>query len=278
MNITYHSWFAYIECPKKFYKQYVKKDPPTVPVNEYFTLYGRLVEKFFELYSNTWCHKTLSLSPKTIKEKMIFIYNGILKSSIVNWSAPFCKLAKEDIFSQAHEDICTIMSSPNRNYFLNTRSEVSIELTLKDSHKIRGRLDFIHKDPSNTEKETIFDGKGTDKIGKNIREEQLLFYSLLYYFLFKKLPIELGFFYYRFNTFIPVPVDLGILNEFRAKLSLSVKEMIKTAEHMATPSAKACKYCKYIIGCLEGQKGKAIRAKPSKIKDLEGEGLVEFGP
>ncbi len=33
----------------------------------------------------------------------------------------------------------------------------------------------------------------------------------------------MGFFYYRFNTLIPVAVDKEILEEFRANLSLDIK-------------------------------------------------------
>jgi CRISPR/Cas system-associated exonuclease Cas4 (RecB family) len=275
MNITYHSWKAYTECPKKFYKQYVRDDPPTEPINEYFTLYGRLTEKFFELYCNIWRFKTPSLSPEAVRRKMIFIYHDILKSSTVNWGAPYCKDSKEEIFEQAHTDICIIMDSPNKNYFFNTKSEVSIGLILKDSHKIKGRLDFLHTSQVGNE-DTIFDGKGTNKIGKNISNDQLYFYTFLYYFRFNKLPIALGFFYYRFNTLVPVEMDMDILNDFRARLSLDVKEMVK-AEHKPTPSAKSCKYCKYFTGCTEGEQSRVSRKRSSKI-DLESNGeIVELG-
>lgn len=278
MNITYKSWKSYKKCPKQFYKQYIKEDQPTVPINEYFTLYGRLTEKFFELYCNNWRRDKPILTPKEIKEKMIVLYKIILKASIVDWTAFYCKYSKEDIFSSAYSDVCNIMESVNRNYFLNTKSEIKIELTLNSGHSMKGRLDFLHKNPLKLNEISIFDGKGTDTIGKNINNDQLLFYALLYYFQFKLLPIELGFFYYRFNTLIPVAIDLEIINEFRASLSLDLKAMIKTPEYTATPSAKSCKYCNYANGCLEHLKDKATRVKPSKIKNLESDGdVIEFG-
>jgi len=277
MNITYHSWKCYKECPKRFFKQYVKKEPSTVPINEYFTLYGKLAEKFFELYCNTWRRISISLPPEEIRKKMRFLYEGILKNSIVDWTAFYCKYSKEDIFNSCFSDICDIMESPNRNYFLNTKSEVKIELTLKKGgHQIKGRLDFLHTNPMKITEVSIFDGKGTDTLGKNVDKNQLFFYALLYFFQFKKLPVELGFFYYRFNTLIPIEVDKDIIDEFRANLSLDIKAMTQTAEHKATPRAKTCRYCIYANGCLEHLKDKATRARPSKITDIKGEGIIEF--
>ncbi len=278
MNITFKSWKAFKECPKKFYKQYVKEDPPTVPINEYFTLYGRLVEKFFELYCNIWCKTNPILTSSEIREKLITLYKMILRNSLVDWTAFFCKESKEEILASAYSDVCHIMESTNRNYFLNTRSEIQIEVTLKNSLILKGRLDFIHKNPIKTTEESIFDGKGTTKIGKNIDNNQLLFYALLYYFQFKRLPMELGFFYYRFNTLIPVAIDQELLNEFRANLSLDIKEIVNTEKYLPTPSSKSCKYCNYANECLEGLKDKASRAKPSKIENLESDGeVIEFG-
>ena len=275
MNITYHSWKAFTECPKKFFKQYVGKEPPTIKINEYFTLYGRLVEKFFELYCNIWRFKTPIIDTQGIKRKMVFIWSDILKSSAVDWDAPYYQETKEEIFNQAHNDICVIMNSPNKNYFLNTKSEVSIGLILKGEHKIKGRLDFIHNSQVGDD-DTIFDGKGTNTLGKNISNDQLYFYTFLYYFRFKKLPVQLGFFYYRFNTLVPVDMDIDILNDFRCRLSIDVREMVK-AEHEPTPSAKSCKYCIYFNGCAEGERSRISRKRPSKINAESHGKVVEIG-
>jgi len=276
MNISFSAWKMYTDCPKKFNKMYVQKAQRTVPLNEYFTLYGRAVEKFFELYSNIWRFKTPILSPEEIKRKLIFIFNDILKSSVVIWDLPYCNEPKEEIFNRALHDIKSIMTSTNKGLFLNTKAEVSISLNLKDNHKMKGRLDFVHTTPMSGEV-VVFDGKGTNKIGKNVSDDQLYFYAFLYYFRFQKLPSQIGFFYYQFNTLIPVAMDMDILNDFRARLSLDVKEMFK-AEHEATPSGGACKYCPYFNGCEEGEKSSLGRKRGSKIKGIECNGeIMEFG-
>lgn len=278
MNINYHSWKAFKECPKKFYLEFIKKAPPTIEINEYFTLYGRLVEKFFTLFCNQWRYKTPYMPADFIRHKLKPLYEGVLQSSVVDWSKPFCRLSSEDIFEEAFNDIFAVMESMNQNYFLNTTSEISIEVALNNGHKITGRLDFLHKDPISENIESIIDGKGSTKIGKNVDRNQLIFYALLYFFKFNKLPAELGFFYYKFNTYVPVPLTQDILEKFRAQLSLDIKTIINTEDFIAQPSAKSCKYCKYLHGCNEGMKAKSKRAKKSKIKELEGKnGTVIFG-
>ena len=136
MRISYHSWKAFKECPRKFHKQYILKEPPTVPINEYFTLYGKLTEKFFELYCNIWSKNNSILFPKSIGEKLKIIYEDVLRSTIVDWTPFYCKFSKEEIFKQSYDDIINILKSENQNFFLNTKSEIKIELSLKNSHVI----------------------------------------------------------------------------------------------------------------------------------------------
>jgi CRISPR/Cas system-associated exonuclease Cas4 (RecB family) len=276
MRIDYHKWKDFKDCPKKFSLRYVEKLPPTVPENAYHTLYGRLVEKFFETFCNIWRFKTPHLFPEVIRERLIPIYDSIIQSSTITWSGPTIKHTKDEIFEQAYNDVCAIMESHNQNYFLNTKSEVSIEMQLKDGNVIDGRIDFLHKQPLNDDF-SIIDGKGSSKIGRNVSDNQLLFYTLLYYFQYKRLPLETGFFYYRFNTFVPVLIDVDMINVFRAGLSLDIKKMTSEAP-IATPNAKSCKYCSYANSCLEGMVSKAGRAKKSKLDIVStGEGITEFG-
>jgi CRISPR/Cas system-associated exonuclease Cas4 (RecB family) len=240
-------------------------------------LYGKLVEKFFEIFSNTWRYKTPYMPPEEIRLKLKTIYDGVLSSSVVNWDAPFASSTQEDIFNQAYADVCSIMESPTQNYFLNSRSEVSIEVNLKGGACLKGRLDFVHGDALNPKAITIFDGKGTNNIGKNIEDYQVLFYALLYFLHFKVLPDQLGFFYYRFNTFKPVAISLDILNEFRAKLSLDIKKILASKEFIATPSSKSCKYCDYRTGCTECMEDQAKRSKGSKLDIPDQDGIVNLG-
>jgi CRISPR/Cas system-associated exonuclease Cas4 (RecB family) len=296
INISYHSWKDFRDCPKKYFLKNRLRKPSSVPRNDYYMLYGKLVEKFFEIFCNTWRYKMAYMPPEEIRLKLKTIYDGVLSSSVVNWDAPFVTSTQEDIFNQAYADVCSIMESQTQNYFLNTRSEVSIEIKINvkmDSASapnvphirgdvpggacLKGRLDFVHADALNPKSITIFDGKGTNNIGKNIEDYQVLFYALLYFLHFKVLPDQLGFFYYRFNTFKPVAISLDVLNEFRAKLSLDIKKILASNDFIAMPSPKSCKYCDYRTACKECMEDQAKRSKGSKLDIPDQEGIVDLG-
>lgn len=277
MNISYNAWKDYSQCPKKYFLRYRKKAEPTVAQNDYFKLYGLLTEKFFEMYCNNWRFKSPYMSPELIKEKHAAIWENILQATNVDWDAPFVKQTKREIFEKSLNDIYAIMDSEKQNYFLNTKSEVEICVQTKEGVSMTCRLDFIHTDPRDTSL-MIFDGKGTGKIGKNIDKNQLLFYDLMHLFHFGRPANTLGFFYYQFNTLVPVEINMDILNEFRAKLSVDVKKIINGSEFSATPNSKACKYCDWRNSCEERIKKTAERRnkKPSPIKVADDTGICRF--
>jgi CRISPR/Cas system-associated exonuclease Cas4 (RecB family) len=277
MNISYHAWKDYCECPQKYALRYRRNVPPTVPQNDYHKLYGVTIEKFFELFCNRWRMRTGGYMPPDYTEKKLrAVYDQVLETTEVNWSAPFAKLSSEDIFQEVLKDTHTIMDSQNQNYFLNTRSEVEFSLATKMGVNLTGRIDFIHEDPL-TGDEYIYDGKGATKIGKNVDIDQVLFYALLYHFQYEKLPVGLGFFYYRFNTLVPVDISTDILNLFRIRLSQDIKTILDDTKFVATPCTKACKYCNYRNSCQDFISWQARRRKAPDTGIPEKEGLVEFG-
>jgi CRISPR/Cas system-associated exonuclease Cas4 (RecB family) len=277
MRIDYHKWKEYKECPKKFYLKNIKMASPTITINDYPRLYGRLIQKFFEMYCNIWRYTTPYIFPDIIRERMRILYDQLLQTTTVNWNSPICRLSQEEILERAVRDAITIMEAPTLNMFLGTKSEVTIEIQLKKGDVLNGRLDFLHRQPPpNDHQVVLFEGKGTEKMGK-ADNDQLLFYSLLYYFQFKKIPEEIGFFYFRFNTYMTGLLNENLLNEFRARVSLDIKTMTADEKFEATPSAKACKFCSYALGCMECLRSKASRARKSKMADFAGDGVVEFG-
>ena len=273
MNISYHAWKAYKECPRKYYLKFFRKTEPTRPDNNYFKLYGLLMEKFFEMFSNKWRFKTPYMPPDFIRKKLRVLYDNILEMNDVDWYGRFVKLGKEDIFEQALHDVQEIMNSENHNLFLNTKSEVAIEVKTKDGVTLSARIDFIHKNLDNSV--LILDGKGANKVKKNVSDDQLMFYALLYYLHTSKIPERLAFFYYRFNLVAPVPYDINTLNEFRARVSKDVKDIINMESFKARPSTKACKFCPYNNSCPDKTKWQAKKKKSSIEKDAIG--IVNLG-
>lgn len=271
MRISYHTYEDYIECPYRFKLKHIDRVPPTVPVDEYHTMYGRLIGKFFEMYSNVWRFKTPYLFPEHIRERMNILFDGLIATHTINWRRGTRN--KEEIIDQACTDAHTIMESPSLNYFLNSKSEVSMEVKLQSGHKITGRPDFIHQD-AKSGTPLILDGKGSKKKGKYISDEQLYYYALLYYLTYNEIP-QLGFFYYRYNEFIPIDFTENDLKDFRAKVSLSIKGMFG-GEYPATAKNKVCQYCDYNNSCADWAEAKAARARGSKL-DMVGDGVIEFG-
>jgi len=229
------------------------------------------------MFSNVWRLKVSDyLPPAEIEFKLAKLYEDLLTKEYVDWNASYATLTKEDIFRQSLADVCTIMDSHNQNYFLNTKSEVSIDVALQNGVTLTVRLDFIHNDAVSWEA-LIFDGKGTDKIGKNIFNHQLYFYALLYFISFKKMPESLGFFYYKLNLFQPIEFDTDILKMFKADLAQDIEQILADTEFKATPCPKSCQYCEYKTVCQEHQEYEASHRRESKLNLPNSDGLIDIG-
>ena len=113
MNISYHTWKDYQNCPKKYFLKHRKHLEPPVPQNEFYALYGRLTEKFFQFFCNTWRYTMPYMPPDEIKYKLNVLWEDILKISYVNWTAGFIKDTKEDIFAQSFSDIPNLLRNFN---------------------------------------------------------------------------------------------------------------------------------------------------------------------
>jgi len=277
MNLSYHAWRDWKDCPKKYFLKHRKKADPTAPRNDYFKIYGLLVESFFTSYTNIWRFETPYMPPAFIRMKLEILYRNLIPTLTVDWSAFYAKLSEVEIFEQAVNDVCLIMESPeSNNLFLNTKSEVSLTVATKNGVTITGRPDFIHTYPV-IERKLVFDGKGSTKVKKNVDENQLLYYALLYRLHYGAIPDELGFFYYRFNILAPVEINADVLNEFRAHLSLDIKNLLAESEFKATPCPKSCKYCDYRVGCKEKEERDLKHKRKSRITNLpDTEGIIEF--
>jgi hypothetical protein len=277
MNLSYSIWRDWKECPKRYFLKHRKQEPPTIKPNDYHKIYGLLMQEFFTNYANIWRLNTPYMPPEFIKEKMTALRGIIIPTLSVDWSAFFVKYTEDEIFDQACNDACLIMSTPETsNLFLNSKSEVDLKVATKDGIDITCRMDFIHTYPID-KRVLIFDGKGTNKVKKTVDEDQLLFYALLYRLHYGRMPDELGFFYYRFNRLAPVLLTIDILNQFRARLSMGIKAMLTESEFRATPTPKGCKWCEYRVGCKEKEEREMANRRGSRIKNLpDQEGVLEF--
>lgn len=275
MNMTYEDWKTYKECPKKYFLFIRKGMAPTAPQNDYFRLYGLLIQSFFQHYSNIWRYKTPYMPPDFIQAKLKTLYEQLLETTQVDWNGRFVKGSKEDIYNEVYRDVCIIMDSPNQNYFLNTRANLEIAVDTQTGIRITHPISFLHKNLD--ESVLIFEGRGSSKVKKKEKGHRLLFYALLYYMHFKKIPEQLAYFYYRYNTLAPFPYDLTILNEFRAMVSKDMKDMMALSHFPANPCTNSCKYCPYNNSCEDRSKWQANRRKASTIEAPEEIGVINLG-
>jgi len=245
--------------------------------NEYFTLFGNLIQKFFELYANEWKSQGLAFTEPLIRQKLQPLWEKLLSYAEVDWNAPFARQNSKEIFDNAVEDI--IGNLDNLDVYGNIRSEVKIEVTFKSGDVLVGKLDFIKKDEeAPPEDADILDGKSTDKFGKNIHVEQLYTYAILYKFKYGVYPKRIGILYFRMKEIEYYDMDIEEIETFKKKLILTMFEIGKTEVFKATPSAKSCKYCDYMSICKEGMESANSRKRPRKDLGIKKTGSpVQFG-
>lgn len=246
MKISYSDYRTYIECPKKYY--FVSNHiPPSEKPDKYFALYGLLLESFFKIYTNKILKNGIILTEKEIIEILSKNWKEILLNNYVDWERPWVKETPSDIFNAAYKDI--LENIQKIDFWKNAYSEVTINIYLNSSKDLlTGRIDFIVNNPDGSAE--IIDGKGTNKIEKNVDLEQLYFYILLYYLHYKKFPKKAGFLYYKYKTLCYIDYDQKTISDFKDKFLYTFNIMKKDSEFKSIVNLnKQCKWCLYKGHC-----------------------------
>lgn len=152
---------------------------------------------------------------------------------------------------------------------------------------------------------TILDGKNSGTVGRN-DPDQLIWYALCFYLVFKKVPDRLAWIYYRYPAgtdpeeikydkkkykdgpppefedwkgIVEVPFDVSDLRRM-AKEAKEIYRAMEAEKFDPTPSTNACQFCDFQNECEARRAWKAENKKPSKTeigKQLKANpGLVEF--
>jgi hypothetical protein len=251
------------------------KKPISIKISEYFTLYGTIVQRFFQYYVNKYVKEGVSLSEAQIKKILRQDWEIMLQDKFVVWTDPWCKETANDIFESAYNDI--LLNIKKFDFFKFSRSEVTYTVILKKSQdELNGRMDFLVKYPDKVE---ILDGKGTAKVETNVDFEQLYFYALMYYLRHKKLPDKLGFWFFKLQQINYIDFTMEDILKFKDKLALvkkSIKEDITWAPKVKL--SKHCLWCAYKFDCDAYLKKKEDRRKTGKgvTAPMIGK-VVEFG-
>lgn len=272
MKLSFSKYETYLTCPKK-YKYQVDRVPLPEPENKYFALYGILIQKFFENYSNYYAPKKKKLDNDTIKSILGKEWSRVLSKEPVNWKDPWVKSTPEQIFEEVYSDVLENLET--FDFWNRTKSEVSYDIALINSGDvINGRIDFIVTEPNGDV--ILLDGKGTKDLEK-VNPEQLLFYALMYFLKHKVLPKKLGFLYYKFKIIRYIDFNRDILIAFKNKLALAKKAIkIDTNFEAKVKLSKNCLWCPYKLLCSPYTDKKAANAEKRRKIKLDPEGDIIF--
>jgi CRISPR/Cas system-associated exonuclease Cas4 (RecB family) len=274
MRLSYSQYRTYIQCPRLYHYQ-ATHVPPPVKSSAYFSLYGRLIEAFFKKYTNQYTKQKTGLSNEDIRSILKNMWDHLLNTSYVCWDDPWVKESSDQIFESVYSDV--LLNIAKFDLWVRSKSEVSYEIFLKKSRDvITCRLDFIWPKSDGTVE--IIDGKGTNKMDKNVDVEQLFFYALVYMLKNRKLPDKIGFLYYRYQLIKYVDFDLQTILDFKDKLVI-VKRSIKETKvfEPKVGLSKQCKWCDYRFTCdAYAAKKDANAEKRSIIKTPGTGGLLDL--
>lgn len=246
MKLSYSEYATYLKCPR-LYDHEARDVKVDFVQSEYFSLYGRLMERFFRRYVNELLPNKVQVTDELIRNIMSALWMDLLDSCYVDWKEPWCKEGPGQIFERSYEDVKKNIAA--LDFWKHAKAEVTIELVLKKSQDIiKGRLDFLVKYPDG--KVAIIDGKGTRKLDTNVDIDQLYFYALVYYLSYKKLPDQIGFLYYQYQMIKYLDFDIDTIMGFRNKLIL-VKHTIQNDKvfEAKIKLSKHCKWCIYKFDC-----------------------------
>jgi len=263
VNISYSSYRRYLDCPRRYHYEDIKKKPK-VEESAYFKLYGLLMEAFFKRYTNDLSKSGKELSETGIKGILFKMWEKILDDNYVDWGDPWVRETSSQIFERAYQDVLKNLKA--FSFWGESKSEITIDVLLKKTRDlVTGRLDFLWNRPAGGVE--ILDGKGTNKIETNVDVEQLYFYALLYLLHHGRLPNKIGFLFYRYQIIKYIDFDMDTIVTFKDKVS-AVKKLIK-ADKVFLPKvglSKQCKWCPYRFECDAYASKRAANAEKRKVK------------
>lgn len=271
VRLNFHSWSKYLECPKK-YKLSDDRVPKTEPQDEYYAVFGSVVQKYFEYYCN---NPESNYNKVTSREEVSLLLQPLWDKAIakatINWKGFGKRLSPEDYFESAVDCVwdCIKSGTPLEGFM----SEIKLVEKMKSGDSYVGVLDFVKEITDDTGKVidgVILDGKTTDKLGKNLSKDQLLSYAYLFFKKNGVIPSKVGFYYYRLRVVEMYDVTLEDIEILRKKLLVGLMAIKTDSEFKATPSSSACKFCDWRGACEEYLAQKKKRSAEKTAKTLEG--------
>lgn len=231
----------------------------------------------------------LYLTPKTLLDTLYQIASDELRKQItrqyVDWSK---SPSKEDMREVIESGIRGYLRTMSQNKLLGEYNQCELDMVawLTPSIAIGGKADLvIHRKG----KILIFDGKNSLTRGKYTNPDQLRWYGLVHYLLYKTVPDYLGFVYYRYPAgTVEDSEELTGLTEVSfskdddiprlSDMVLQSRKRMSEGDFSATPTPKYCRLCIYETVCLERQAQREANAskRPKKAPETVPTGSVDM--
>ena len=218
--------------------------------DEFFTIFGSVVQKAFENFYNQEMWRKGSQARQLLLDSVPGIFNNIVKTKVVYWGDHDDTGGREGLLQKCLDSVNKNIDVIKQQGLIGqyARSEVNIYTFVDDKNQIMGRLDFLIK---KDEKVKILDGKGSkSNKGKKEYQDQLYWYALLYFLRYRKLPDELWLWFYLHpeDPLLRVDFNVSNLKELKDNIVTTMKDIYKN-KFAATPSSASCHFCLYSGEC-----------------------------
>lgn len=220
--------------------------------------------------------------------------NRLLAKKYIDWTE---SPPKDDLRQIIRDGVLGYLHTLKKHRLLGEYAQAEVDLVgyVDKWNPIGGRADMIIRRPDTGV--TILDGKNSKRYKDKktggwmtfTDPDQLRWYALCYYIIYKKLPDRLGFVYFRYPAGSPVidpsGKDTGELEEGidwvdctmedvkgLAQRALDARKQMNFEKFPANPSYQTCKFCDYETVCPERQATKRKRGHRKQVDVLGGQG------
>jgi CRISPR/Cas system-associated exonuclease Cas4 (RecB family) len=268
--LSFTTFSLYGKCPLR-YRLKRDKVKPVKPVDEYNTVYGSVLQKVLEHFYNDEIWKRGKEVRSILKDITPPVFYKIIRVKSILWGDH--DVGKDALLQECIDSVDPLVDMVKRYELLGeyAKSEVPVPCYVSNTQQIYGRIDFVIKRKGLL---YILDGKSSKSKDKYLDKNQLLWYALSYYLLYKKMPDHLQYWFYRFpdDAIKDVPFTVDQLKTLKEEI-LDVIESIARHKFKATPSSDACFFCEYKDECKDkaDSTNKSVLSKDSKpgVQDLD---------
>lgn len=279
--MSYSGYNQYKNCPKQYWLQRIKKEPPPEKDSRHNAIVGSVVQRVFEAFYNEELYRLGKGTSEELLRRAQMYFEEFMATNYVDFNHVTCRYkSQHEPLKEIVEIIPKTLQGIIREKFYGpyAKSEVEMKERFNGGDVLVGYIDFvIRRDNGEV---IILDGKSSRHREKNVNEEQLYFYALMFYLRYRQLPDKLGFFYYRFADDPELALDWFPVDKARIKeLSNNIKDVmfeIRRRQYDATPKASFCRWCQWERVCDARMAQKRANREKRQQNKNEPEILVDF--